>query len=200
MKGAGIGLIALLIGVAIIFWIMFGGKDQGGGYVRQELETREKATEQINGFGGKTAEGKLVTETLSVTAEPTRGTIIVNSLDPDSPFVTKYGLQTGDQILELGPLTVKGTVSSDSDAKAYLSQAFTRSDQIVVDRNGTKLTLPDQRQAAPTPAATPAPTAAANPQPQAQPQDQPQTPPQQPAKRHSITGDAHDLVNQIQTH
>ena len=81
-----------------------------------------------------------------------------------------------------------------------MSQAFTRSDQIVVDRNGTKLTLPDQRQAAPTPAATPAPTAAANPQPQAQPQDQPQTPPQQPAKRHSITGDAHDLVNQIQTH
>jgi hypothetical protein len=190
MKGAGIGLVALLLGVAIIFWIMFGGKGQGGGYVRQELETREKATEQINAFGGKDATGTPVAETISYSAEPVRGVIVINEVKPDSPFATKYGLMAGDKVLELGPQPVKGLVSSDAEAKDWLTDAFQRSYQIVVDRNGTKLTLPDQRQSPPTPAVTNAPA----PQPQEQPQ------PQQPAKRHSITGDAHDLVNKIQTH
>ena len=187
MKGAGIGLVGLLIVAAITFWIMFGGKDQGGGYVRTELETRAKETEIVNNMGGKDASGALVTDSITYVAEPDRD-IVITTIEKNSPFDTKYGIRAGDKVLELGPLPIKGMVSTDAEARDQLINAFQHSFQIVVDRGGQKLTLPDDRQTDPAAGATAtAPPTAAAPAP-AQP------------KREGPMGAAHDLVNQIETH
>lgn len=177
MKGAGIGLIGLLLVAGITFWIMFGGKDQGGGYVRQELETREKETAIVNGIGGKDASGALVTDSITYVVEPDRG-IMITTLEQKSPFDIKYGMRAGDRVIELGPLPVKGMVSTDAEARDQLINAYQHSFQIVVERAGQKLTLPDERVDAVSPAGSPT--------------DQP--------KRQSLSGSMRDMVNGVPTH
>ena len=170
---AGIGLIGLLLSVAIIFYMMFGGPGNPG-YVRGDLEAQKQADKEVEQISGKDSNGKLATD--SVTIEASDKGILVKNVESGGAFDQHFGLQTGDVILDIGPLDAKTQASDDSTAKAYLHDAYARNEQLVVQRGPKRLTLPDDR--TPPPPGTP------------QPQQQRMNPMLQ----------AHNLVNKIESH
>ena len=173
MRGAGIGLIGLLLCAGITFYLMFGGPGNPG-TVRTDLEARKQANEFGNQISGKDVNGEIVTKSIAFQAG-SRG-IEVSNVTRGGAFDMKYGLQSGDVILEIGPLDAKQQASDNGTADAYLRDAYARGEQLVVNRGVQQLTLPDQRQTAPTVAGA------------------------APVKPKTATGSALDLVHQIETH
>jgi C-terminal processing protease CtpA/Prc len=134
----GVGLLALLLGVALIFYLMFasGGK----GSVGQALQVQKETQSFGNEISGKDAEGKLVTQ--SIVFDAGAKGIVVQSVTAGGAFATKYGLQAGDVILEIGPLVAKDQAADNHTADAYLRDAYARSEPLVVQRAGQRVTLP----------------------------------------------------------
>lgn len=134
----GVGLLALLLGVALIFYLMFaaGGKGSAG----QALEAQKQTQSFGNEISGKDAQGEIVTKSIAFDAS-NKG-IVVQSVTAGGAFATKYGLQAGDVILEIGPLVAKDQAADNTTADAYLRDAYARSEPLVVQRGGQRVTLP----------------------------------------------------------
>jgi hypothetical protein len=178
----GVGILAVLLGVAIIFVVMFG--IGGKGSVGTALDAKKSVESDIGQISGRDATGKRLTETIAF--ETTPAGAAVTSIDAGGALQTQYGLQPGDVIVEIGPLG-RDQINSDSDAKAYLSDAFGRKDSLTILRKGQRLKLPDQRDVGLV--ATPQPTAppAAAPAPTDLPRNTPK-------------GQALDLMKKIESH
>ncbi|MGA3067299.1 MAG: hypothetical protein ABSF29_10675 [Tepidisphaeraceae bacterium] len=167
--GFGFGLVALLIGVAIMFKME---SDE----LPATLQADKQAQQQVQQIAGVTANGGPVEDTYTLKPQMrpdgSLGTLIVTRLDPASPLAQYFGLQLNDQIVSAGYSGVQLNVRDAADeetAELNVRDAYARSGQLVVLRNGQQLTLP-------APASQPPPAA---PQAQAQPQPQPQ--PAQPS-------------------
>jgi hypothetical protein len=146
----GVGLLALLLGVGLMFYLMFGAG--GKGSAGQALEAQQQAQSVGNQLSGKDESGKLVTQ--SIKFEAGLKGIAVSEVTPGSPFDTLYGLKAGDVITEIGPLDAKTQAADNSTADAFLRTAYAQAQTLTVQRDGQRLTLPQP--AAPG-TATPAP-------------------------------------------
>lgn len=129
---AGIGLLALLMGVALMFYLM--SRDAG-----TSLAVKKQADQVGNQISGKDANGKLATDTLTFDADA-KG-VKVNTVEPGGAFEQKFGIKAGDLIVEIGPLS-RDQFQDNSTAKAYLHDAYARDEQLVVVRGNERLTLP----------------------------------------------------------
>ena len=136
----GVGLLALLLGVALIFYLMFGGK--GGGSAGQALQVQKQTQSFGNQVSGKDADGKIVTESIKFEAGP-KG-VVVSTVTAGGAFDRKYGLRAGDVIQEIGSLSAKEQATDDRTADAYLRDAYARDWPLVVQRGTDRLTLPQQ--------------------------------------------------------
>ena len=130
---AGVGLLALLMGVALMFYLM----SQNASV---DLAAKKQADATVNQFSGKDANGKLATDTIGIDAG-TKG-VTVTRVDADGAFEQKFGIKAGDLIVEIGPLT-KDQFGDNATAKAYLHDAYARDEALVVVRDGQRVTLPE---------------------------------------------------------
>jgi hypothetical protein len=142
MRGAGIGLLSLLIGAAIIMFIMFSGP--GGGYVPTVMHKGKEAHDEAQQISNHASSGRPVSETVKL-SEVDNGDrqfrrIQIVSMDPDSPFISDYHLQPGDEVSEIGGINV----ADNNDyglASALLIEAPGSMRSLTVLRAGQKLTI-----------------------------------------------------------
>ena len=77
MKGAGVGLIGLLLTAGIIFYLAWGGPNNPG-YVRPALEAKKQTEVMTNALSGRDEQGTPVTDT--ITYEPSPKGIVVSAV------------------------------------------------------------------------------------------------------------------------
>lgn len=172
------GLVSLLVGVAVLFYIFTRNTSE-------TLRVSKPMQEQAQQMSGRGEDGRSAMDSFRVEPEQQGSrltALLVTSVTPGGAADTFYGLKKGDRIVEIseggGLQKVNDASNGDADtAKALLAQySFAASQPIVVMRNGKQLTLP---QSAARQVAQPAPAPSAGAAPAAAPQAQPQQP-QQP--------------------
>jgi hypothetical protein len=188
--GAGIGLIGLLMGVGIMFYLSFGGGTNPG-TVRPALEAKRETKELVNAVSGRDANSVPVTDSITFTLEP-KG-VRVKTVDPQGALAKQFGLIPGDLITEIGPLAADQFATSESDAKAFMQAQYARPDAWTVVRGTQRIKLPEQRnvglESVATPPAvptTPETNVESNP-----PANEPRTNPRNQAR---------DLMKKIESH
>jgi len=150
---AGFGLVGILVTLGIIAVLI--GKS--GWFDNVNSKPVKNAKEQANQLAGNSKDGEMRFAD-SVTLEPeTKGgkisSIAVTSVTAGGPAETYFGLKEGDAIVEVGQLgPVKDSINSEDDAKAFVLNEYTRSGTVTVIRGGKRLTLPQNKPAAPAPA------------------------------------------------
>lgn len=151
------GLVSLLIVLAICLLIF-------RTFEAPMLESGNAAQKQAQQLSGRDENGVPVMDSYKAQQHSTGSKIdgiTITDLVPGGPMQTYYGLQKGDIVTDIGELSV--TTLADpggySMAKSMLDEAYQKQQSLVVNRNGTKLTLPQQRGAgtAANGAAAPAP-------------------------------------------
>ena len=139
---AGFGLVGLLITIGVIVWLM----NTTLTHDKAAMESGRKATETVNQISGRSQDGSMrFSESLEIDIIRTGGkvnNILVVDLKEGGPADTFYGLKKDDCIIELGPLSVRDQITSKEEARDFLSDAYQRSQPIVVVRREQKITLP----------------------------------------------------------
>jgi hypothetical protein len=157
---AGFGLVGLLICIGVIVWIM---KAAILPHTEATLQAKKKAEDTLNPIAGYSRDGSMkFSDSLVVETETKGGKIAaidVTSVVAGGPADTDYGLKEGDAITDIGELSVKDNIQSESDAMNQIVQfGYERSAPLIVMRDGAKLTLSPhgpKPAAAPQPARTP---------------------------------------------
>ncbi|MEO6434559.1 MAG: hypothetical protein ABIP55_02205 [Tepidisphaeraceae bacterium] len=158
-----IGLAALLVCIGVIVWIMSAAILPA---TKTALDTKKRVQPKVEQVAGHSADGTRAADTIKVDAESKGGrmtSLLVTEITPGGVMEKYFGLVRGDSIMEIAPQggafqPVK-EMASPQEAKDYLTQAYQNSQQIIVMREGQKLTLP----ATPAPGAKPTPAASGNP-------------------------------------
>jgi len=155
-----IGLAALLIAIGVVVWIMHSAELPA---VQNAVNVKKKVEPQVKQIAGVGADGQDARKSISLDAETSGGkltSVDVTQIDPAGPMARYFGLQVGDAIIEIGTqggvMTPVKEMSDPAAAKDDLLMSFQNSQQIVVMRNGTKMTLPaapPEKKAAATPGA-----------------------------------------------
>jgi hypothetical protein len=159
-----IGLAGILVTIGVIVWIMSAITLPA---TKQALDTKKRVQPQVEQMAGHTADGTRAVDTVQVKAQERGGrlsAIVVTDIVEGAAMDKHFGLHKGDEITEIGPLSVKD-MGSAAEAKDHLTAEYQRSGTITVLRDGkeTKLPLPAAARnaaAAQAPAAAPAATPA----------------------------------------
>lgn len=126
----GIGLIALLMGVGLMLWL----QADSAKTVTTAAKPARMAAEEIA--------GQELRGTYDVKNVETNGKlsgIEFTRIDERSILLRMYDLKVGDQIVEIGPFSVKDT---DADMlKAQLAEVGYRQHKLTVVRNGERIVL-----------------------------------------------------------
>jgi len=131
------GLISLLVVLAIVMYL-FKTVDA------PEIEQAKKAQDQAQQISGRDANG--VAAMSSYKAEEYdvgnqfKG-IRITDVTAGAPMDQYYGLKVGDVVLQIGGLDVV-SLGDYGSAKGQLDQAFQESRTLLVDRDGTQMSLP----------------------------------------------------------
>jgi hypothetical protein len=184
------GLVALLVGVAVLFWVFTKN-------TAETLRVSKPMHDEAQQMSGRGQDGQSAENSFQVEPQQ-RGSqldaLLVTDVTPGGAADTYYGLKKGDRIVSIstGAGLQKVNDASNGDpgmAKAMLAQySFGGSLPILVQRNGQQLTLPASAAQA---AATNAP---ANP---AQAQQPGQAPAQPPAQRGNVWDQVHNVSHSI---
>ena len=140
------GLAALLVCIGVIVWIM---STVTLPHTQQVLETQKEVKPQVEQMAGRSSDGTRASDTIKVDAETKGGkmtSLLVTDVTAGGVMEQYFGLQRGDSILEIAPqggvLQPVSEMGSPSEAKDYLTQAYQNSQQVIVMRDGQRLTLP----------------------------------------------------------
>lgn len=135
---AALGLVALLVTVAIILLLF-------KFYTAPMLDQSKTARQQARQIAGRDEEGVAVTNAVILDAVYKDGQMVaatVTDITPGSELQKHYGLQKGDVITDLGPLSIKGHISSPDEARDFLLDAYEKNQPIVVQRGWEQVSLP----------------------------------------------------------
>ena len=141
-----IGLVAVLIAVGVVVWIMHTSELPA---VQNAVNVKKKIEPQAQQIAGVGADGQDARKSITLDAETSNGKVTsvdVTSIDATGPMARYFGLQVGDSIVEIGTqggvMTPVKEISDAAAAKDELLRSMQNFQQIVVVRNGTKMTLP----------------------------------------------------------
>jgi hypothetical protein len=152
---AAFGLVSLLVVLGIVMLLF-------KVYEAPAIKTGTKMRDQAREIAGRDEDNAPVTDAITLDAQDRNGRMegaIVTDVTAGSAIEKKYGLQKGDVILEMGPLSVKEHMSSAAEAKDFLLDAYQKSQPLVVLRGFDRLTLPMPAQARNAAASAPPPVA-----------------------------------------
>ena len=136
-----IGLAGILVTLGVIVWIMSAITLPA---TKQALDTRDKVQPQVEQIAGHSADGTRAVDTVQVRGQSRNGklsSIVVTSVVEGAAMDKYFGLKKGDEIREIGPLSVSDMDSPEA-AKDMLVDQYQRSGQITVVRDGKELKLP----------------------------------------------------------
>jgi hypothetical protein len=141
-----IGLAAILVTIGVIVWIMSAITLPA---TKQALDINRKVKPQVQQIAGTDESGRDARDSIKLDSESSGGrmtSVLVTAIDDGGAMQRYFGLKRGDSIVEIAPqngamMPVK-EMDSPSAAKDHLLSAFQHSQQIVVMRDGRKLTLP----------------------------------------------------------
>jgi PDZ domain len=138
---AGIGLVSILVVVAIILMVAFSGPH--GGYIPTVINAGSSGQQQAGQLAGRDDNGTPVGDTIALEEHDSndghlRG-LTVKSILPTSPMVTSYGLQQGDEIIEIGGLSIRDQDPELSKDQVY--EAYAKNQSLTVLRAGQQLTI-----------------------------------------------------------
>lgn len=157
---AAFGLVGILAVIGVIVWIM--GKSGGAlDHVQNVKQASDVAAADVRQFGGSARDGTMTfKESISVDAQSAGGktvALLVERVDPAGPAATYYGLQRGDLITDIGPISVKsgGVITGADDGIDFLMDAYSKRQTLAVLRDEQSITLPGGATAA-NPGAQPA--------------------------------------------
>ena len=155
------GLVSLLVVVGIIMLLF-------STYQAPMLKKGKSAQDDARQMAGRDEDNAPVTDAVKLDAQDRNGRMVgavVASITAGSALQNHYGLQNGDVITAMGPLSVKDHMGSPDEARDFLLDAYQKQQPLVVMRGWEQLTLPLDpavaAAAAPVPAPVPAPTATA---------------------------------------
>ncbi len=137
----GFGLLSLLIGVAILFYISFGGEH--GGEVGVTMQAQKDMTVQGNQIAGRAQDGSPIESTIQLDEVDSGGSfrrLKVVSIMPGTPMDTAYGLKPGDEITRVGGLGIADNNDAGL-AKTLVYSAYQDNQPIVILRNDQEITL-----------------------------------------------------------
>ena len=132
------GLVSLLVVIAIIMLVF-------SMYEAPVLKRGKTAQDDARQIAGRDEDNLPVTHAVTLDAKDRNGrmeSVVVTSVAPGSTIEKHYGLQAGDEIVQLGQLPVKGYMNSADEAKDFLLSAYQRNEPVVVMRGFEQLTLP----------------------------------------------------------
>jgi S1-C subfamily serine protease len=156
-----IGLAGILVTMGVIIWIMSAITLPSA---KQAIDVKKKVTPQAEQWAGHTTDGTRAVDTMKVKAEHSSSGrmtgLLVTDVADGGAMQTYFGLQKGDVITEIGPLSVRDQGDAGT-AKDLVVDQYQRSGQITVRRDGkeVKLPLPKSANAPATPGAPAAPAA-----------------------------------------
>jgi hypothetical protein len=141
-----LGLGALLACIGVIVWIMSTITLPG---TKAALDVQKEVKPKVEQVAGHTSGGVKASDTIKVDAENKGGkmqALLVTDITPGGAMEKYFGLKAGDSIMEIAPqggaLQPVKEMGSPQEAKDFLTSAYQNSQQIVVIREGQKLTLP----------------------------------------------------------
>ena len=133
------GLVALLVTTAVIIY----------SFTKTEIPVLKKGEEtrqQAQQLAGRDTDGTPVAQTFKVTPQFKGGRLASMQLDQitaGSAMQQYYGLQQGDQIVQVGTMDMELMNNDSGLAEAEIQEAYQRQQPLGVVRGGTKLTLPN---------------------------------------------------------
>jgi hypothetical protein len=195
------GLVSLLVGAAVIVYV----------FAKTQIpiaKAGKSAQEQVQPIAGYGKDGGAAMDSFTSTVGRMKGSALaslkVTSITPGGAMDTYYGLQPGDEITDVGELSLESLAQDEDSAKAHVVQmGFQQQRPLKVRRNGQVVELKfdtdaKQGSAAPAGAAPVAQTPTAQ-QPTATTPPPQQQPPAQPAKRtqkpKGLSGQLQDIQN-----
>ena len=141
------GLVSLLVTLGVIVWIMHSVELP---YTQSSVKAMQDTQQFTNQLSGVDDKGIIITDTVSLFAD-TRNDgklqdLQVTQVLPNSPLLTKYGLQPNDVIVAvIDGHTVRTDMNGLNDEQAgrdAIRDAYSTGGQIVVQRGDQRLTLP----------------------------------------------------------
>ena len=133
------GLVGLLVTVALIVWLM---SISTGPTLRKGSQAKQQASQ----IAGRTEDGRPIGDTIKLEPQLRDGrleSIQVKSIEAGGAMQQYYGLQIGDEIIQVGSLDME-TLSDPGMAIASIQEGPQRQSELIVLRNGQRLTLPQQ--------------------------------------------------------
>ena len=167
---AGIGLISLLIGVALMMWLFAESEIP-------KVKAGKAAQEEAQQISGRGTDNQPAMHSFETEAQRggSRMTLLVTAVTPGGAMETYYGLLKDDRITGVNGMHVNDLANGDEQlAHALVSEAFGKRQPLTVVRNGQTLNLPLPAGSAPAAAA---PATADGAAPQAAPTEAPAQPP-----------------------
>ena len=158
---AGIGLIGLLVGVALMVWL----------FAQTEIpkaKAGKQAQEQVRQISGRGADDAPAEHSFKTEAQHggSRMSLLVTDVIPGGAMQTYYGLLKDDRITAVNGMNVNDIAVGNEDlAHALVAEAFGRQQPLTVVRNGQTVTLPAPPGSLPAGGAATAPAAGQAPAP-----------------------------------
>ncbi len=155
------GLLGLLVCIGVIVWIMSAVELPSA---QNAVNVQKKVKPQVQQIAGVDTDGTDARDSIKLDADTTGGkmkSVVVTQVTSGGAMERYFGLQKGDSIIEIamagGAMMPVQDMASPAEAKDSLLSSFQNSQQIVVMREGKKMTLPVAPVKNPaTPAASPA--------------------------------------------
>jgi hypothetical protein len=129
-------LVGLLVTVAIIAWVW-------SSYNGSVAKEGRKAQDQANSAVGNAPDGTPAINSVTLEPHEENGqlqSLLIKDVVAGGIMEQYYGLKSGDQVVEIGPLPVKEMATSL--AMAQMQEAYMRKAELTVLRGGQRLTLP----------------------------------------------------------
>jgi hypothetical protein len=137
--GAGFGLVAFMIAIAISLWMW-------ATYTKEVAHYGSQATKQAQRYSGHDENGRAAIKSVTLSPEEQNGRlkyVMVDAIDPQGAYAKWFHLQQNDAIIAVGPIDLK-----DQDwemAHALVAEAYQREQELIVMRGGVKMALPEGR-------------------------------------------------------
>jgi hypothetical protein len=140
MRGAL--LVVVLVSMVIVAYMW-------ASYTQPVGKASKQAREQVNQIAGRNSAGVQAGTMVKYAPVERNGHITgltIKSIDPSDGLAEHFGLVAGDTVLHIGPFDMgDNTLSDEESARIFLVDAMQRNYDIVVDRGGTQIKLPAQR-------------------------------------------------------
>ena len=138
--GAGFGIVAFLIAIAISLWMW-------ATYTKEVAHYGQQATAQAQQYSGRGEDGRSALESFELVANEHQGKLeylLVDKITPQGAMAKTFGLLPKDAIVAAGPLNFKEYGYDEDMAKALILDEFKKGEngRLTILRKGQMITLP----------------------------------------------------------